>query len=195
MSRPCSPSPSLASRLRVDDGVGSALTVSEPPACPARGRPGASPLPTWRAHRRLALLAILIAGSWLVASLIVRPIDQTCDPALARDVCLETIDAALRRGLPVIHPLLLAAHAEPGPAARTDQFGHRATVTFLVLGVPGPVRVRLFFDAGAHWGGIPDHRLPELAAWTLGGALVLAVAIAAAGIGLARLLCRSRRSG
>ena len=130
---------------------------------------------------RLFLTAGLIGALWVGLGLIVRPIDQTCDRSLARDVCLETIDAALRRGLPNIHPLLLAAHAAPGPAARSDQFGQRATVAFDVLGIPGPISVRLFFDAGAHWGGIADRGAPELALWTVAEGLVAAGAAAAAG--------------
>ncbi|MEJ7695101.1 MAG: hypothetical protein WKF78_00165 [Candidatus Limnocylindrales bacterium] len=134
------------------------------------------------------LAAALFGALWIVAGLAVRPIQQTCDPRLTRDVCLETIDAALRRGLPTVHPLLLAAHAEPGTAANNDQFGHRATVTFDLAGPPGPVSVRLFFDAGAHWGGIPDRAAPELLVWTLAEGVVVA---AAAG-GLFWLVSRRR---
>lgn len=146
------------------------------------------------AGRRTLLAAILVGALWLAVGATARPIDQTCDPALARDVCLETIDAALRKGLPAVHPLLLAAHAEPGPAARPDQLGHRATVTFSVLGIPGPVVVRLFFDAGAHWGGVADRQLPEMAVWTIGWAIAAGIAVAVAGGGLWRLGRRSRNT-
>jgi hypothetical protein len=122
-----------------------------------------------------------------------RPIDQTCDPALQPDVCAETIDAALRRGMPAVHTLLLAAHAEPGPAARPDQFGHRATVTFSLLGVPGTVSVRMFFDAGGHWGGIADRQAMELAVWTIAWAAAVGIALAAVAASIERRLARSRR--
>ncbi len=141
-----------------------------------------------RGRSRRILAAALIGALWIAVGLAVRPIQQSCDPRLTRDVCLETIDAAQRRGLPTLHPLLLAAYAEPGPAANPDQFGHRATVMFDLAGPPGRVSVRLFFDAGAHWGGIPDRSAPELLAWTLAEGVVVA---AAAG-GLFWLVSRRR---
>jgi hypothetical protein len=131
---------------------------------------------------------VLIGGLWVVLGVVARPIGETCDPRLTRPVCLETIDAALRRGLAPIHPLLLTAQAEPGPAAGPDEFGHRATVHFELAGVPGPVSVRLFFDAGAHWGGIPDRQAPELLAWSVGEGIVIAGVLA----GAWRLLDRRR---
>jgi hypothetical protein len=124
--------------------------------------------------------AALVGLLWVVLGVAARPIEQTCDPQLTRPVCLETIDAALRKGLPAIHPLVLTAQAEPGPAAGADQLGHRATVHFGLLGIPGPVSVRLFFDAGAHWGGIPDRGATELAVWSLGEGIVIAGAAAGA---------------
>jgi hypothetical protein len=131
----------------------------------------------WTGWPRLLLVAVLVGAVWVAIGVAVRPLRQTCDQALAADVCLETIDAAMRRGLSRVHPLLLAAHAAPGPAARPDQFGHRATVTFDVLGMPSPVSVRLFFDAGAHWGGIADREATEIALWSVGqGVAVAAVA-------------------
>lgn len=130
----------------------------------------------------VALVGIL----WVVLGVVARPIEQTCDPRLTRPVCLETIDAAQRKGLPAIHPLLFTAHAEPGPAAGADQFGHRATVRFGLAGVPGPVSVRMFFDAGAHWGGIADRQAPELLSWSVGQGVVLAGAAAGAWSLLAR---------
>ena len=36
-----------------------------------------------------------------------------------------------------------------------------------MLGVPGPTRVKLFVDVGAHWGGTPDRSDGELAIWSL----------------------------
>jgi hypothetical protein len=118
--------------------------------------------------------AALVGLLWVVLGVASRPIEQTCDPQLTRAVCLETIDAALRKGLPPIHPLVLTAQAEPGPAAAPDQFGHRATVHFGLAGVPGPVSVRLFFDTGAHWGGIADRGAAELAVWSLAEGIVIA---------------------
>jgi hypothetical protein len=124
--------------------------------------------------------AAMIGTLWVLLSIAARPVQQTCDPNLSRAICLETIDAALRKGLPAIHPLLLTAHAEPGPAAGADQLGHRATVRFGFLGVPGPVSVRLFFDAGAHWGGIADRQAPELLSWSVAQGVIVAVVAAGA---------------
>ena len=166
-----------------------------PPTRPGGGVPLSPREPgSRRGALGIALLGALLGASWLVLGLATRPIDQTCDPALTRDVCLETIDAAVRRGLPAVHPLLLAAHAEPGPAARPDQFGHRATVTFSLLGIPGTVPVRMFFDAGGHWGGIADRQATELAARTIASAIAVGIAAAAAAAGAGRLVGRSRRS-
>ena len=137
----------------------------------------------------LILVALLIGGLWIATGLAMRPLRQTCDPALATDVCLETIDAALRKGMPGVHPLLVGAHAEPGPAAGPDQFGHRATVTFDVLGMVGPTTVRLFFDTGAHWGGIADRGTWELLPWAVGEGL----AVGGAGAGGLWLLLRTPR--
>lgn len=122
----------------------------------------------------------MLGTLWIVLGVVARPIDQTCDLRLTTDVCFETIDAALRRGLPPIHPLLLSAHAESGPAAGSDQSGHRATVRFGLPGVPDPVSVRLFFDAGAHWGGIADRQASELLLWSVGEGVVVAGAAAGA---------------
>jgi hypothetical protein len=79
----------------------------------------------------------------------------------------ETVVAALERGLAPLHPLILDASVEPGPASAATELGHRATVTFAMLGVPGPTEVKLFVDVGGHWGGTPDRRAPELAIWSL----------------------------
>jgi hypothetical protein len=132
--------------------------------------------------------AALVGLLWVLLGVVARPIEQSCDPQLTRPICLETIDAALRKGLPAIHPLLLTARAEPGPAAGADQLGHRATVRFGLLGVPGPVSVRLFFDAGAHWGGIADRGAPELLSWSVVEGVIVAVTAAAVW-----LLLRRRR--
>jgi hypothetical protein len=118
-------------------------------------------------------LAVLIGAAWVAIAVSLPALRQTCDRELAADVCLETIDAAVRDGLPRVHPLLLAAHAQPGPAARPDQFGHRATVIFDVLGAPGQVSVRLFFDAGGHWGGTADRDGAELGLWVVAQAVLV----------------------
>jgi hypothetical protein len=144
--------------------------------------------PTW--WPQMLLVVVLLGAVWVSIGAAARPLQQTCDPALAPDVCLETIDAALRKGMPHVHPLLLAAHAEPGPAAQPDQFGHRATVAFDVLGVPGPTSVRLFFDTGGHWGGIASRGAAELALW----AVAQGVVAAAAAAGGLWLLLRRRRA-
>jgi hypothetical protein len=84
---------------------------------------------------------------------------------MAQDVCAETADAGLRRGMPRLHPLITQAAVAPGPAF-PDDYGHRATVRYSLL--PGPVvEERLFFDAGGHWGAVPDHGDVELAIWAL----------------------------
>ncbi len=79
----------------------------------------------------------------------------------------------MERGLPPFHPLVLSAHAVPGEAG-VGQYGLRATVTFDLLGVPGPTDVRLYYDIGGNWGGPPSRRGPELAVWAL---LAAAVAV------------------
>ena len=110
----------------------------------------------------------------------VAPLRVTCDPAVPADVCAETADAGLRRGLPRLHPLITEAHVAPGPAF-PNGYGHRATVTYALLPGP-PVDVRLFFDAGGHWGGIASASDVELALWALLPVGVLVGAGAAAGM-------------
>jgi hypothetical protein len=118
--------------------------------------------------RRLALggLVGLLAGLvWVVVAAGAAPLRVTCDPAIPADVCAETADAGLRRGMPRLHPLITEAAVAPGPAF-PDGYGHRATVTYSLL--PGPAVVeRLFFDAGGHWGAIPDRSDLELGFWAL----------------------------
>lgn len=141
---------------------------------------------------RLLLVALLIGAGWIAFSSLISPVGQTCSPALATDICLGSIDAALRRGLSPVHPLLLTAHAEPGPAARPDQFGHRATVTFRMLGVGGPASVRLYFDAGGHWGAIASMGAAELAFLATAEGLVVSLVVAA-GLGFLARRRRDRR--
>ena len=142
-----------------------------------------------RAPWRLVLVALLIGAGWIAFSSFMRPVQQTCDSSLSSEICMGSIDAALRRGLGPLHPLLLSALAEPGPAARPDQFGHRATITFGMLGVGDPASVRLFFDEGGHWGGVANMGAVELAAWVVGQGLLVAVLV---GAGLSRLARHGR---
>jgi hypothetical protein len=119
---------------------------------------------------RRALAAIVTLG--LVALILtvgslLPPIHETSATSLSPDVRHETVVAALERGLAPLHPLILDASVEPGPASAAPELGHRATVTFSMLGVPGPTRVKLFVDVGAHWGGTPDRLAAELAIWSL----------------------------
>ncbi len=120
------------------------------------------------------LVGLLIGGAWLALAAAASPLRVTCDPAVPPDVCAETADAGLRRGMPRIHPLITEAAVAPGPAF-PDGYGHRATVRYALL--PGPtVSERLFFDAGGHWGAIPDASDLALLAWAL---TPLAAAVAA----------------
>jgi len=59
-----------------------------------------------------------------------------------------------------------------------------ATVTFELLGVPGPTSVNLYFDRGAHWGGESDRGDTEIKAWAL-APLVIASLLVVALLGLA----------
>ena len=118
------------------------------------------------------LMALGVAGSLTIVLAIaltaIPPLASTCAPGpFTEQVCRETVGAGLERGLAPFHPLILAAHVEAGEAATAGQSGHRATVTFDLLGVPGPTRVRLFYGVGGHWGGAPDRGGLELAGWSL----------------------------
>jgi hypothetical protein len=110
----------------------------------------------------LGLPALILAVGALLP-----PLHETSTTSLSGDVRRETVVAALERGLAPLHPLILDATVEPGAASAAPQLGHRATVTFSMLGVPGPTRVKLFVDVGAHWGGTPDRSAGELAIWSL----------------------------
>ena len=115
------------------------------------------------------------------------------DPALSAGACSETIVAALKKGMPRPHPLLLAAHAAPGPASGNDQLGHRATVTFDAVGMPVPITVDLYVDMGAHWGGVVDPGSGEVELWVaIQGVLAAAVVTALVGWAIRR---RRRRQG
>lgn len=114
-----------------------------------------------------ATAAVLLAAVIVIVGTSAQPLRETCAAALRGDVCQETVAAALERGLPQLHPLILAARVDPGPASASSELGHRATVTFEMLGVPAPTRVKLFVDVGAHWGGSADRGSVELALWSL----------------------------
>ncbi len=119
----------------------------------------------------VALLASLASG--------VAPLRIVCAPGLDGQVCQDTVTAARTRGLAASHPLIISALVEPGEATDPGQSGHRATVTFDLLGVPGPTTIRLFYDVGGHWGGVPSRAAAELAAWSLlmAGLVVAALAL------------------
>ena len=86
----------------------------------------------------LAVLAIVFAVSANVP-----PLRVDCPTSgMTVEACHETVDATLRRGLVVPHPLILAAHVVPGPAGPTAN-GHRATVTYDLLGMPDPTVIEL----------------------------------------------------
>jgi hypothetical protein len=154
-------------------------------APPRPRRPGRSGRALWA-----LIIGTLLGLAWLIGGAVARPVRETCDPALSPAACTETVTAALKKGMPRQHPLILGAHAEPGPASRPDQLGHRATVTFDLLGVPGPTTVRLYTDMGGHWGGVPDRSAAELALWSAAQAVLVA---AAAGCGVWWLSRRRRR--
>jgi hypothetical protein len=128
-------------------------------------------------------VGLLVGVLWLAIGSSVAPLQVTCDPAVPADVCAETADAGLRRGMPRVHPLITEAHVVPAPAF-PDGYGHRATVSYTLL--PGPTTdVRLFFDAGGHWGGIASTSDVELALWALVPMAILATLGAGAGAAVA----------
>jgi hypothetical protein len=132
----------------------------------------------------LLLTALAIA---FVVSANVPPLRVECPvTGMSAEVCHDSVTASLDRGLPVPHPLILAARVEPGPAPEGTN-GHRATVTYDLLGMPFPTVVRLYYDIGGHWGGETDRSQWELGAWWAAPVLVL--------LGLGGLLVtRGRRS-
>lgn len=134
--------------------------------------------------------AILIVAIAIWASALA-PLRITCAPTIPADVCAGTVTASLGRGLAPFHPLILSANVEPGPAAATNTAGHRATVRFDLLGVPGSTSVRLFYDMGGHWGAIPDRSAPELAVWALLAAAIV-VSFGALVMILSRRVARRR---
>jgi len=91
----------------------------------------------------------------------------TCAEGMDEVACQSAVGAVVRRGLPELHPLILATRVEPGPNAGPQDLGHRATVEFDMLGMADPLSIELHYDVGAHWGGRPDHSEEEVAAWAL----------------------------
>jgi hypothetical protein len=154
----------------------------------ARGGPG---IP--RPGRRELVLGGLLGVAWLIVALSwAPPFLITCDPDVPRDVCLDTVSAGRARGLPAIHPPIGGAHVSAGPAFPTG-YGHRATVTYTLI--PGPsATVRLFTDAGGHWGGVSSHDALALAPWIVVPALLGAVGGVVLAIALGRRQRRSRPS-
>ena len=121
-----------------------------------------------RAALIAAALLIAITAVWVGVSSSVAPLRVDCT-AFSGDeaACTAAVEAVRRRGLPALHPLILSATVEPGPAPRADQLGHRATVRYAFLGAPIELGIDLFYDQGAHWGGVLDHEEAEVATWAL----------------------------
>ena len=116
--------------------------------------------------RVVALLLVVLAIGFAVSAN-VPPLRIECPAdAMAVATCRDAVDATRRRGLTVPHPLILAARVAPGPAGPTEN-GHRATVTYELLGMPFPTVIDLYYDMGGHWGGVADHGWPELPLWWL----------------------------
>lgn len=137
-----------------------------------------------------AVAGLVLGIAWVLLAASAPPLRVTCDPVVPADVCAETADAGLRRGMPRLHPLITEAAVAPGPAY-PDGHGHRATVRYTL--VPGPVVTeRLFFDAGGHWGVIPDHGDVELALWALLPAGLTTLLGAATGAVIGRRMVRGR---
>jgi hypothetical protein len=136
---------------------------------------------------RVAGLLIAALGLALAVSANVPPLRVDC-PAdgMSLEACHASVDATLRRGLTAPHPLILAARVAPGPAAPDGQ-GHRATVTYELLGMPYPTVVELYYDLGGHWGGVADRGWPELQLWW---AVPVVVLLGVGGL----LVTRGRRS-
>jgi hypothetical protein len=113
--------------------------------------------------RIVGLVAVIFALA-LAVSANVPPLRIECSPPMSTEVCDGTVRAALRRGLVVPHPLILAARVDPG-TAEPGELGHQATVTFDLLGMPFPTRVMMFTDMVGTWGAEPDHGWPEIPLW------------------------------
>ena len=135
-------------------------------------------------------VGLVVGIIWVGIAASVPPLRVTCAPTMPADVCAETADAGLRRGMPRPHPLIIDAAVVPGPAF-PDGYGHRATVRYAL--VPGPiVTERLFFDAGGHWGAVPDHDDLGIGLWAILPAVLTTLAGAAIGAALGRRAIRGR---
>jgi hypothetical protein len=116
----------------------------------------------------LTVLALVLAGTANVPPLRIEcPAD-----GMTATACHDAVNATLKRGLTVPHPLIVAAHVEAGSAGPTEM-GHRATVTYDLLSMPFPTVIELYYDMGGHWGGVADHGWPELQLWWLVPVVVL----------------------
>lgn len=131
-----------------------------------------------------AAVLAAVAAVVLAAAPLLRPLAVACpEPDMPRQVCLESVDAALARGLPSPHPLIVSARVVAGPDAGPAQHGHRATVTFELLALPAAADVRLYYDMGGHWGGVLERSAQELAIWW-GLPVLLLTTLAAVAVGL-----------
>ena len=138
----------------------------------------------------VAAVAVVLGAILLVAVTASRAApDPRCDEGMDEVACQSAVGAVVRRGLPALHPLILATRVEPGPNPGAQDLGHRATVEFDMFGMPDPIRVELHFDVGAHWGGRSDHTEQEVAAWAL-APVFLAAGVA---VGLLMIGWRRRR--
>jgi hypothetical protein len=119
-------------------------------------------------------LALVVAASIILAAilLVVAGVSSaapgpSCAEGMDEAACTGAVGAVERRGLPAIHPLILATRVQPGSAPGPQDNGHRATVEFDMLAIPDPVSIELYYDVGAHWGGQLDRPEAEVVAWTL----------------------------
>ena len=133
-----------------------------------------------RWHVVLVITAVIALG-WLILTSVVEPLRIGCGPDLTPGECRDSVRAAMARGLPRPHGLLLAADVASGPDRAPDQLGHRATVTFGILGAPAPVDVALHLDMGGHWGGVIDRdRLEVIAVPVVQSSLIVMIGLGVA---------------
>jgi hypothetical protein len=113
-------------------------------------------------------VAVLLGAILLVAVSASRAApDPSCAEGMDEVACQSAVGAVVRRGLPELHPLIVATRVKPGPNPDPQDLGHRATVEFDMFGMPDPLSIELYFDVGAHWGGRADRSEEEVAAWAL----------------------------
>jgi hypothetical protein len=138
--------------------------------------------------------ALAFAGGLLIVALVViligtstGPLNRSCGDGLSEDACSGAVRAVMLRGLPDVHPLILAAHVEAGSAPGAGDLGHRATVTFDLLGLPDQTDFDLFYDQGGHWGGESDREDAEITTLTFAPLFIAgAAAMAIVAFGLRR---------